>query len=492
MPLTQKTSAFFSVVSRPAAVIAAGVAWLLAASPAFANKVEIEHVNCDDFAEKGVCTLFLNYTNKDGEVRKDLDKADSIKVFLNKEEVVGDVDVATAKEANELAAVAVLVAATDSYSTKLDGQNSVLDLLKQGYKNFFGSLPDGSFVSVWCYSEDTPGKVADEWSTETEGAGDALAQCKPASERSTQAPPLYSALKKVYENISENDDLPRRKIILVVTDGKDKLFKNEALLTSRKKKIVELAEQTGAKVYAIGFTGDTDEFMPSLTSTARKTNGLFRRIPDEEFKTIPDQIESIATEIGHQYVLTWKPKEYSGSGEKPVDFAIEVDQSGRTMRHAFPEGIAVPDKPFEIWPILKWVLVGLGSLLGLFLLFKIIGAIARRRANRGDEVVEEEEYVPGAYKGKLTVQSGDYAGAEFFLTEDVTTIGSLAGNTIVLQTAGVSKRHSGIKIEDMRFELADFGSTNGTYVNGSRITKQFLRDGDLVQIGEAHMKFTLK
>ena len=81
---------------------------------------------------------------------------------------------------------------------------------------------------------------------------------------------------------------------------------------------------------------------------------------------------------------------------------------------------------------------------------------------------------------------------EYYLTEENTTIGSVGGNTIVLPFNGVSKRHAGVKIDEMRFELTDFGSTNGTLVNGSKITKQFLRDGDVITIGEAEIRFSLR
>jgi hypothetical protein len=89
-------------------------------------------------------------------------------------------------------------------------------------------------------------------------------------------------------------------------------------------------------------------------------------------------------------------------------------------------------------------------------------------------------------------QSGPLAGELFHLTEDVTTIGRIDGNAIVIQDDAVSKRHAGIKIEDMRYELADFNSTSGTWVTGRKINKQFLKDGDEIRIGNTEMTFTLK
>jgi len=84
------------------------------------------------------------------------------------------------------------------------------------------------------------------------------------------------------------------------------------------------------------------------------------------------------------------------------------------------------------------------------------------------------------------------AGEVFPLTEEIVTIGSVDGNHVVIYDDGVSKRHAGIKIEDMRYELADFGSTNGTWVNGRKINKQFLRDNDEIRVGNTTIEFTLK
>ena len=68
----------------------------------------------------------------------------------------------------------------------------------------------------------------------------------------------------------------------------------------------------------------------------------------------------------------------------------------------------------------------------------------------------------------------------------------MEGNDLLLEDNSVSKRHAGIKIDEMRYELADFGSTNGVYVGGVKITKQFLKDGDVIQIGNTEMQFRLK
>ena len=78
-------------------------------------------------------------------------------------------------------------------------------------------------------------------------------------------------------------------------------------------------------------------------------------------------------------------------------------------------------------------------------------------------------------------------------TVDVTdscSIGSLAGNTIVIDAAeGVSRRHASIVKLQSGFEISDLGSTNGTKVNGSLVKKHKLASGDRIEIGKAVLKW---
>ena len=286
--------------------------------------------------------------------------------------------------------------------------------------------------------------------------------------------------------------LPPRRVLILMSDGKDAIADKAAAVEKRINAIADIAKDTRTKVYAIGFTIDVPEPLVNLTTLASKTGGVYRRIPEERAGEIATEIEAIARELQNQYVITFEPTDWRGS-EAPVNVRLEVTApNGTPMQRIYTEPVKVGLLATDHWNAwLKYVVFGLGGLLGIGLIWFIIKAILKGRKNR-PVVVEEDDGPVGPYKGKLTALTGVYAGKEFYLTEDVTTIGSIAGNSVVLQEQGVSKRHAGIKIEDMRFELADFGSTNGTHVNGARVTKQFLRDGDEIRIGECRMKFSLK
>jgi hypothetical protein len=84
---------------------------------------------------------------------------------------------------------------------------------------------------------------------------------------------------------------------------------------------------------------------------------------------------------------------------------------------------------------------------------------------------------------------GPMANQTLPLSEEVTTIGSVAGNTVVLADPAVSRKHAGIRKLDSSYELADLGSTNGVYVNGHKVPKKTLEPGDIIRVGNTEAVF---
>ena len=93
---------------------------------------------------------------------------------------------------------------------------------------------------------------------------------------------------------------------------------------------------------------------------------------------------------------------------------------------------------------------------------------------------------------RLEFVGGPLAGQTVPLVEEVTTIGSVQGNTIVLADPGVSRKHLGIRRMSEGFELADLGSTNGVYVNGHRMGKKLLEPGDIMRVGTTEIVFRVE
>ena len=72
----------------------------------------------------------------------------------------------------------------------------------------------------------------------------------------------------------------------------------------------------------------------------------------------------------------------------------------------------------------------------------------------------------------------------------LSAIGRDAGNEVVINDDAVSARHAVVELNDETWWVSDQGSTNGTLLNGSRVTRpERLRDGDVIDVGRVGMRF---
>ena len=86
---------------------------------------------------------------------------------------------------------------------------------------------------------------------------------------------------------------------------------------------------------------------------------------------------------------------------------------------------------------------------------------------------------------QLVMHSGPTPGKTFLLEGDVLTIGREASNPIAINDAEISRKHSQLVLQGGKYVLTDLGSTNGTFVNGQRLTGQHvLQPGEVISLGE--------
>ncbi|NIM14107.1 MAG: FHA domain-containing protein [Candidatus Aminicenantes bacterium] len=77
----------------------------------------------------------------------------------------------------------------------------------------------------------------------------------------------------------------------------------------------------------------------------------------------------------------------------------------------------------------------------------------------------------------------------FYLNKDTVTTGKLSGNDLQLSDNSVSRNHCKFVKAKNTYKIIDMGSTNGTYVNGRRVTEKKLEKGDTITIGRTILKF---
>lgn len=95
---------------------------------------------------------------------------------------------------------------------------------------------------------------------------------------------------------------------------------------------------------------------------------------------------------------------------------------------------------------------------------------------------------PEATAAFLTVLSGANVGMTFPLAR-----GGVLGRShradIQLLDHAVSRQHCRLERESEGYVLTDLESLNGTYVNGERVSRVLLKDGDRIQVGASTLKF---
>lgn len=90
----------------------------------------------------------------------------------------------------------------------------------------------------------------------------------------------------------------------------------------------------------------------------------------------------------------------------------------------------------------------------------------------------------------LTWERRDGQRMVFHLQAIETTIGRELGNPVRIESGYVSNRHAVIRLGQQGYTVADLNSSNGTTVNGQRVTSAVLKDGDRIELGAEVLVFS--
>ncbi len=103
--------------------------------------------------------------------------------------------------------------------------------------------------------------------------------------------------------------------------------------------------------------------------------------------------------------------------------------------------------------------------------------------------LEDASSVVSLRKCELVVVEGPNRGKKITLIKDVTRVGKREDNDFVISDTTVSRNHLEITYKDDAFLLRDLDSTNGTFINGTRVKEAYLAPGDLIKIGNSTLEF---
>ena len=91
---------------------------------------------------------------------------------------------------------------------------------------------------------------------------------------------------------------------------------------------------------------------------------------------------------------------------------------------------------------------------------------------------------------RVLIISGENSGTAYPL-KGLVSFGRAESNTIALRDSKCSRQHAQIQQHGSEFVVEDLNSSNGTFVNGERVSEHVLSNGDEIQIGDTLMQFQI-
>jgi Mg-chelatase subunit ChlD len=365
-----------------------------------------------------------------------------------------------------------------------------------GSADLVGSMREGDRSAVVAYT-DVP-EATDALSPAHRDALDWIKE----RQATGLTPALYDAIERGLELFPASfDSIGPNRAMVVITDGVDKDQESVTKLNDRINRLQTIARDRSVRISVIAVDIEALGQFERVEKLANATGATIRiaRTPAE----IQTNLANYKSELLGQYVLDFRTGDFEGDTD--IGFKLQIEHGGQSYS-SDTRIRAVPAKVSNLG--LYAAIIG-GSLLALVLLFFVFRAlwrVLRRKPQvetvEGPDLRECEQCqnkIPINWKicqycealphyGRLTVVSvqnddsshadEDLQGRVYFIKESQIHIGSATNNHVAMPVKGISKRHAGIQVQDGRFELADYGSLNGTFINGNRVSKQFLKDGD--------------
>ena len=108
---------------------------------------------------------------------------------------------------------------------------------------------------------------------------------------------------------------------------------------------------------------------------------------------------------------------------------------------------------------------------------------------RSDTAVHAQADSGDAGRATLVVRTDGGAPTRFELSAPLISIGRDQDNDVIVDDPQVSRHHCQLKLQHGMYALTDLGSSNGSAVNGRRVTEQALRAGDVISIGRTTLEY---
>ena len=303
-----------------------------------------------------------------------------------------------------------------------------------------------------------------------------------------------------------------RKIIYLFSDGlaEDKAYYHND--------VVNAAKEAGIVITSMGYPRSVSQSvgLQTIRRLSEETGGVFIEsnnhydIPDTVLQNLFNGIENGARfDIDISKLLSMNPGSEHNinltigtSGNKyqvQVPLSVPVTETEKpkvetqvTTPVTKPPArtIQVITRESPVKPLNPWIWYGIPALLIIVLIITLVVFLVityRQGRKKPASATAISDFKPYAY---LVLQ--DETKKRYSITRTTWRIGRGKDNEMTLNDSSVSRRHAEIHREkgDI-FTLYDLDSLNGVYVNNNKVSKVILHEGDIIEIGDINLRFTL-
>jgi len=307
-----------------------------------------------------------------------------------------------------------------------------------------------------------------------------------------------------------------RKAIYLMSDGlaEDKAYFHQD--------VVRAAKAAGVVITGLGFPRSVSQSvgLQTLRRLSDETGGIYVesdnnfQLPDEFLRSPFSSIDNggrftidvanlIQAPASDRNIIAIDIK--TGAGNNHVDIPLnvlaprhdvkEIEQKPAVTQPSptttAPVTIITREAPAEPDYFWSWYLVLVGL---IFLLIIVITAFFLMVYRQGRKKPAAATYAAGSTENKpyayLVLQ--DETKKRYPIMKTTWRIGRGSDNEMTLQDNSVSRRHAEIhRAKGDVFTLYDLDSLNGVFVNDNKVTKQVLHEGDILEIGDIALRFSL-
>src|ERR1041384_2427024 len=89
---------------------------------------------------------------------------------------------------------------------------------------------------------------------------------------------------------------------------------------------------------------------------------------------------------------------------------------------------------------------------------------------------------------KLVLLTEGFAGRTYELNVEKTTVGRVEDNAFQIAEPSVSSHHCEILLKGNDVIVRDLNSTNGSFINGEKVTESVLKPGQTLRLGQIELR----